>query len=67
MTSMTESKWRKAITELAAEFGFTLKRKSKHMIWVNASGVTVTTSATASDSYALAQCRRQFRRSLAYA
>lgn len=64
---MTSSKWKKAITALAAEFGFELKRCSKHMIWVNADGLTVTTSATASDNYALAQCRRQFRRSLAFA
>jgi hypothetical protein len=64
---MPESQWRRAITELAEEFGFFLKRKSKHMIWVNASGVIVTTSATASDKCALAQCRRQFRRSLAAA
>jgi hypothetical protein len=64
---MTSSKWKKAIAELATEFGFELKRRSKHMVWVNADGVTVTTSATASDNYALAQCRRQFRRSLAFA
>ena len=64
---MSTSKWTKAVTALASDFGFTLKRKSKHMIWVNANGLTVTTSATASDNYALAQCRRQFRRSLAAA
>jgi len=62
---MTPSKWRKAVKYMAAEFGFDLKRAKKHMVWVNPQGITVVTASTASDNYALAQCRRQFARSLA--
>lgn len=64
---MTSSKWRKAISALAADFGFSLKRQSTHMVWVNSHGLTVSTSSTPSDTNALAQCRRQFKRTLAAA
>ena len=63
--TMPSNKWRTAITKLAAEYGFALKRHSKHMVWANSNGITVSTSATPSDTYALAQCRRQFKRTLA--
>ncbi len=65
MTFMTSNKWRNAVTKLATEYGFALKRHSKHMVWSNPKGITVLTSSSPSDEYALAQCRRQFKRTLA--
>ena len=60
---MSKKKWNKELLAAAEEFGFVLLRESRHMFWVHPSGATVTTASTPSDNYALAQCRRQFRRS----
>jgi hypothetical protein len=60
---MSKKKWNKELLAAAEEFGFVLLRENRHMFWAHPSGATVTTASTPSDNYALAQCRRQFRRS----
>jgi hypothetical protein len=42
--------------------GFSIHRQSKHLIWRNEAGQTITTSSSPSDSNALRQIERQVRR-----
>jgi hypothetical protein len=42
--------------------GFSIHRQSKHLIWRNEAGQTITTSSTPSDGNALRQIERQVRR-----
>lgn len=61
------SRHERSLHALMSRHGFELQRKSKHMVWRNASGVMVTTSSTPSDGNALRQVERQIRRKLAMA
>lgn len=50
-----------AVYRLAKQFGYELRRKSKHLIWQHCqTGAVVTTSATPSDSRALRNIQRDF-------
>ena len=60
---MNQKKWKKELLAAAEEFGFELLRENRHMFWGHPNGQMVSTASTPSDNYALAQCRRQFRRS----
>ena len=61
---MSNKKWKKELLAAAEEFGFALLREGRHMVWSHPDGATVTTARTPSDNYALAQCRRHFRREI---
>ena len=51
----------KEISRLAEQFGYQLRRQSKHLIWQHQiTGAVVTTSATPSDQRALRNIAKNF-------
>jgi len=48
--------------QLMKSYGYTLHRKSSHMIWKDLDGRIVTTSSSPSDVNALRQIERQLKR-----
>ena len=64
---MSMKKQQRALADLMAANGYTLKREAKHMVWGNAKGQTITTSKTPSDLHALKQVERDIRRQAAAA
>jgi predicted RNA binding protein YcfA (HicA-like mRNA interferase family) len=54
-------KSKRAIHRLAKEFGYELRRQSKHLIWKHIhTGAVVTTAASPSDWRALRNIEKQF-------
>jgi len=52
----------KELRLIMSRHGFSIHRQSKHLIWRNEAGQTITTSSTPSDGNALRQIERQVRR-----
>jgi hypothetical protein len=54
----------KDLKKLMKTYQFNLHRSKNHLIWKNADGITIVTSSSPSDNYALNQIERTIKRML---